>query len=59
MSKLKTIGRNARRLRKRIAAMDPKRVYRVYEGDRHITLTGAQWKETIKPKHDEEPERTS
>jgi hypothetical protein len=54
MSKLKSIGRNARRLRKRIAAMDPKRVYRVYEGDKHVTLTGAQWKQAIKTKTDEQ-----
>jgi hypothetical protein len=54
MSKLKTIGRNARRLRKHIATMDPKRIYRVYEGDKHITLTGAQWKQAIKTKTDEQ-----
>jgi hypothetical protein len=50
MSKLKTIGREARRLRKKIAAMDPKKVYRVEDGQQSITLTGSQWKQaTQKP----------
>lgn len=48
MSTLKTIGRKARRLRRTIAKMDPKKVYRIYEGDQHITLTGRQWKEATK-----------
>ena len=54
MSTLKSIGRNARRLRKQIAAMDPKKVYRVYEGKKAITLTGAQWKAATKPKADDQ-----
>jgi hypothetical protein len=48
MSTLKTIGREARRLRKKIAAMDPKKVYRVEDGKNAITLTGAQWKASTK-----------
>jgi hypothetical protein len=44
MSKLKKVGRQVRRLRKQIAAMDPKKVYRVEDGQNAITLTGAQWK---------------
>jgi hypothetical protein len=49
VSKLKSIGRNVRRLRKQIAAMDPKKTYRVYEGKKHLTLTGQQWKNATKP----------
>ena len=28
--------------------MDPKKTYRVYEGKKHLTLTGAQWKASTK-----------
>jgi hypothetical protein len=48
MGKLKKVGRNVRRLRKQIAAMDPKKVYRVEDGKNAITLTGAQWKASTK-----------
>jgi hypothetical protein len=53
MSKLKAIGRNVRRLRKQIAAMDPKKVYRVEDGKNTITLTGAQWKASTKDNTEE------
>jgi hypothetical protein len=56
MSKLKTIGRNVRRLRKQIAAMDPKKVYRVEDGKNAITLTGAQWKASTKSHVEKEAE---
>jgi hypothetical protein len=29
--------------------MDPKKTYRVYEGKKHLTLTGQQWKNATKP----------
>jgi hypothetical protein len=51
MGKLKKVGRNVRRLRKQIAAMDPKKVYRVEDGKNAITLTGAQWKESTQKDH--------
>jgi hypothetical protein len=52
MSTLKSIGRKARRLRRDIAKMDPDKVYRIYEGKQHITLTGRQWKAATKPNVD-------
>jgi len=59
MSTLKKAGRKVRRIRAAIAKMHPEKLYTISGDGKAITLTGAQWKASTKPKADVEGETSA